>query len=344
LVWISYNGYFTDDVNFFSSASLLNGYNGASTGSSLDFSSLAAATSNNFVDNTGSGQNYFSIQFFGFFYTQSYSGTWTFQTNSDDASYLWIGDVAISGYTTANALFNNGGDHPMRTVSNTISLNANTFYPIRIQYGQGLGNCNIIVTITRPDSISFTNGNGYFYRSTSITTSILTFVPIQNADFEVDTAVVASGQFVYMKPTGWQIASQGPQGSVGNYGVIVISCTASPWNSEGCYNSIGLYYVGLQIAGTYISQYIYAIPSSISFVARLRSNNQNGNVGISLYIGNTLLNLFVVSSTTSWTTFSAVVTNNFQSLPQSLKFTNTYVSNGCSGDCTVQIDDIVCTY
>jgi hypothetical protein len=91
----------------------------------------------------------------------------------------------------------------------------------------------------------------------------------------------------------------------------------------------------------HISQDIYAIPSSISYVARLCSNIQNGNIGISVYIGNTLLNLFVVSSTTSWTTFSVVVTNTFQSLPQSLKFTNTYVSNGCSGDCTVKIDDIV---
>jgi hypothetical protein len=142
-----------------------------------------------------------------------------------------------------------------------------------------------------------------------------------------------------MNPTGWQIASQGPQGSVGNYGVIVISCTASAWNSEGCYNNKGLYYVGLQIAGTYISQDIDAIPSSISFVARLR-NIPNGNMGISVYIGNTLLNLFVVSSA-SWTTFSVVVTNTFQSLPQSLKFTNTFVSNGCGGDCTVQIDNIV---
>jgi hypothetical protein len=157
LVWISYNGYFNNNVNYFSSASLLNGYNGASTGFSLDFSSLAAATSNNF-----NGQTDFSIQFLGYFYTKSYSGTWTFQTSSDDASFLWIGAVATSGYTTANALVSNG--QCCRTISTTISLNANTYYPIRMQYGNGPTLYTLILTITRPDSVSFTNGNGYFFR------------------------------------------------------------------------------------------------------------------------------------------------------------------------------------
>jgi hypothetical protein len=147
---------------------------------------------------------------------------------------------------------------------------------------------------------------------TSITTSIPIFVPIQNADFEADSAVVGSGQYVYMNPTGWQIASQGPIGIGGSYGVVVISCSSAAWGSDGCYDNKGLYFVGLQLAGTYISQYIYAIPNSISFVARLRANYQNGNaVGISVYIGNTLLNLFVVSSIT-WTTFTVVVTNNYR--------------------------------
>jgi hypothetical protein len=77
-----------------------------------------------------------------------------------------VRDVATSGYTTTNALINNGVDHPMTTVSRTISLNANTFYPIRIQYGQGGACYGLIIKITRPDSVSFTNGNSYFYRST----------------------------------------------------------------------------------------------------------------------------------------------------------------------------------
>ena len=67
----------------------------------------------------------------------TYTGTHTFYLNSDDGSYLWIGLTALSGYTTANALVQNGGLHALSEVSATISLVAGTYYPIRIQFGNG---------------------------------------------------------------------------------------------------------------------------------------------------------------------------------------------------------------
>ena len=60
-------------------------------------------------------------------------------TISDDASYVWVGDVAKSGYTTGNALVNNGGLHGSVTQTGTISLTAGVYYPIRIQYGNNTG-------------------------------------------------------------------------------------------------------------------------------------------------------------------------------------------------------------
>jgi hypothetical protein len=171
LAWTAYNSYFNDNTDFFTTASTLNGLNDVSTGYSSDFSSLATATNNNFI--VYSEQEYFSIEFFGYFYTQSYSGTWTFETSSDDASYLWIGDVAIEAYTATNALVDNGGLHEMQTVSNTIELNANTYYPLRIQFAQGDGYYDLIVTITRPDGFSFTNGDGYFFSLSEPTTLTL---------------------------------------------------------------------------------------------------------------------------------------------------------------------------
>jgi hypothetical protein len=167
LVWNSYSGNFNYDPKWFSSASLKNGNNGVSTGSSLNFSCLASATNNNFIDsNNNNGQINFSIQFLGYFYTQNYNGIWTFATSSDDASYLWIGNVATTGYTIANALVGNSGVQGTSKISATISLNANTYYPIRIQYSQVDGPSILIVTITPPGGTSFKYGYGYFYHST----------------------------------------------------------------------------------------------------------------------------------------------------------------------------------
>jgi hypothetical protein len=163
LRWTSYDGYFNDNTDYFSTAVRLNGYNGVNTGFCLDFSSLAAATStsNSFLD-TGV-QSSFSVEFIGLFYTQSLSGTWKFSTSSDDASYLWLGNVATSGYTTSNALIKNGGDHGTNTVSNSITLAASTYYPIRIQYGQSHSSNGLMVTITKPNGATFTYGSGYFF-------------------------------------------------------------------------------------------------------------------------------------------------------------------------------------
>jgi hypothetical protein len=48
---------------------------------------------------------------------------------------LWIGNTALTGYTTGNALINNGGAHSSQTVNGDTPMTAGTYYPIRIQFG-----------------------------------------------------------------------------------------------------------------------------------------------------------------------------------------------------------------
>ena len=58
---------------------------------------------------------------------------------------MWIGDIAVSGFTTANALVNNGGLHGLKEASGSIELVEGTYYPIRIQAGNNevAGECYV---------------------------------------------------------------------------------------------------------------------------------------------------------------------------------------------------------
>ena len=65
-----------------------------------------------------------------------------------------------AGFTTANATVNNGGAHGNQEASGTAALTANTYYPIRIQFGeQGGGDvCTVnFSTPTIPKTTTFTN-------------------------------------------------------------------------------------------------------------------------------------------------------------------------------------------
>ena len=130
-IWrTDYEGYFYDDPAFFDTAALKaapNDYNGTDT--SINEPAL--------VNNT-------SIQYKGYFLA-TYTGSHTFYLNTDDGSWLWIGLTALSGYTTANALVQNGGLHGVNEVSASINLVAGTYYPLRIQFGNGPAGPGVMV-------------------------------------------------------------------------------------------------------------------------------------------------------------------------------------------------------
>ena len=115
-----YTGYFADDVNWFTTATQV------------------ASDVNTSPITDGDHGELFSIQWLGYFLATT-TETYTFFTTSDDASYLWIGATALSGFTTANATVNNGGLHGAIEQSGTAALIAGTYYPIRIQFGENTG-------------------------------------------------------------------------------------------------------------------------------------------------------------------------------------------------------------
>ena len=164
-----------DNPNFFTTASLLPPGTTGTTGTNnngvffAQINNLSNGTSQ-FVDSPpidpGPFATNFSVQWLGYFYALNYSGTWTFYTKSVDCSYLWIGQTAVSGFTTANALIDNGGKHITTEVSGAITLTANTYYPIRIQYGRSTsntGDCNIQVSFENPNLPKQQDGTDYYF-------------------------------------------------------------------------------------------------------------------------------------------------------------------------------------
>jgi hypothetical protein len=65
------------------------------------------------------------------------TGEWQFEIASDDASFMWLGNDAVTNYQggPAGALIKNGGIHAEKAVSAKIMLIKDKIYPLRIQYG-----------------------------------------------------------------------------------------------------------------------------------------------------------------------------------------------------------------
>ena len=129
----TYSGYFADNVNYFDSAS--------PTAAAVDTSPVSPGA---ILATT-------SYQWLGYWLATSdtiFSGTNTyFGLTSDDASYLWIGNTALTGYTTGNALINLGGLHASETATGNTPMTAGLYYPIRIQYGNNTGDSAFQFTV-----------------------------------------------------------------------------------------------------------------------------------------------------------------------------------------------------
>ena len=150
-----YNGYNNSDPNYFIGKTPLN------SGYSSVFTNLTTSTNGTYIVNVG---DLFSLQWTGFFLCNE-TGTWTFATNSDDNSSLWLGDAAKTGFTQANTLVDNSGDHALRERISTINLIKDTMYPIRIQYGESGGGNDINVYFIKPSAgtTKIYDGTGYYF-------------------------------------------------------------------------------------------------------------------------------------------------------------------------------------
>jgi hypothetical protein len=148
----TYAGYFADNVSFFATATP--GTYGSNPSTSVQTTAISEAA-------TDDGSN-FSIQWLGYFKPTT-TETYTFFTNSDDASYMWIGANALSGFTTANATVNNGGLHGNVEASGTASLTAGVFYPVRMQMGEAGGGDIFGFNYSTPTITKTTNVTGLVF-------------------------------------------------------------------------------------------------------------------------------------------------------------------------------------
>ncbi len=160
----TYTGYFgslsgtpsLDNVNFFATATPQ--AFGSNPATSVQTTSITeAATDDGSV---------FSCQWLGYFKPTT-TETYTFFTSSDDASYVWVGSNAVSGFTTSNATVNNGGLHGTLELSGSIALTAGVYYPIRIQFGENGGGDVLTFNYSTPTITKTTNVTGLVFYNTS---------------------------------------------------------------------------------------------------------------------------------------------------------------------------------
>ena len=148
----TYAGYFADSVSFFATATPT-AY-GSNPATSVQTTTISEAA-------TDDGSS-FSIQWLGYFKPTT-TETYTFFTNSDDASYMWIGANALSGFSTANATVNNGGAHGNVEVSGTSALTAGVYYPVRMQFGESGGGDVFGFNYSTPTITKTTNVTGLVF-------------------------------------------------------------------------------------------------------------------------------------------------------------------------------------
>jgi hypothetical protein len=153
----TYSGYFNDNVSFFATATP------ASVGGNP---ATSVQTTSIFEPSQNDGEN-FSCQWLGYFKPTT-TETYTFFTSSDDASYVWVGSNAQTGFTTGNSTVNNGGLHGTLEKFGSIALTAGTYYPIRIQFGELSGGDVMTFNYSTPTITKTTNVTGLvFYNSTT---------------------------------------------------------------------------------------------------------------------------------------------------------------------------------
>jgi hypothetical protein len=146
-----YIGYHTDDPSWFASAT--------AHGDTNTLSSISSFSSS---PDFSQEENY-SWEWIGYF-KPSTTEEYTFYTDSDDGSYLWIGESA-NNPTLLNVLVNNGGAHDPQEMQGSINLIANTYYPFRIQFGEMGGGDIITVSFSSNTIPKTTDGNGYYFHN-----------------------------------------------------------------------------------------------------------------------------------------------------------------------------------
>jgi hypothetical protein len=187
-----YSGYFADSFTFFDTAAYI--------GSESTFTSIN-------IDDEGSTYSY---KWYGFI-IPLVTGTYTFQTISDDASYVYVDETQV---------VNNGGIHPAITKTGTINLNAGTRYLIKIYFGENAGSASMNFSWSGGTQTSLT---------TDLTTDVLQFYPQSDTLLPINYGLVG-----WYKGEAWNGTSWPDLSGNGNH------CT----DIKGTINKAGNYIYG----------------------------------------------------------------------------------------------------
>lgn len=111
----------------------------------------------------GVGGDNFSWMWVGYFKPTT-TETYTFTLfNIDDYADLWLGPSAVRRYTTANKL----ASAAVGSGSGSIALTANTYYPMRVTFGESGGYERFILRFSTPTITQRTDGSGYYFGGSS---------------------------------------------------------------------------------------------------------------------------------------------------------------------------------
>ena len=188
---VTYTGYHTDDVAFTDTATLTD----TTTATNFNIASIAENT---------------TVLYTGYLLA-TYTGTWTFTITSDDASYLWIGNTAVSGYSTSNELTSANYEGPG---TGTISLTAGQYYPIRLLYGNGPSGGSLTLTYAHTGQTATSDFSGkLFSPSVSLvqgrpwitTVSAFTFYEAFGTTTALETTQYVSGNKIYAYSSSFDV-------------------------------------------------------------------------------------------------------------------------------------------
>ena len=108
--------------------------------------------------------------FRGYFLANTTATNWKFRTNSDDASYVWIGSNSIAidtSLNTSNAVVDNGGLHGATTeTSNNISLTEGVYYPFAVVIGNNSGPGTLTLEFSNNGGTNWqSDGAGFYFHN-----------------------------------------------------------------------------------------------------------------------------------------------------------------------------------
>lgn len=141
-----YTGYYADDLAWFNSRAA---------------ASTTYPTTIIQDPGTDDGET-FSRRWAGYFKPLT-TETYTFFLSSDDASIMWLGDTAKSGWNLGNAVVDNSGLHGVVEKSGTASLEANRYYALQVFFGENTGGDVLTFSYSTPSISKTTNLTGLIF-------------------------------------------------------------------------------------------------------------------------------------------------------------------------------------